>query len=186
MKLEIENFSEYSELNEIGVVKNYEPKECFIHAGQIPKKLGIVKKGLFRYKYTSDEGREYTKAFMLENNFMCSYSSMITHSPSHFSIEAIEHSKVLEVDYNSWKKLISQDKKWDKLLITLLEKAFHIKEKRERENLLLDAESRYKIFLNEYSDLEKRLKQHMVASYIGITPIALSRIKKKVNFINIG
>ena len=48
------------------------------------------------------------------------------------------------------------------------------------EFLLLDAESRYKIFLEEYSTLENRVKQHMVASYLGITPIALSRIRKKM------
>ena len=48
------------------------------------------------------------------------------------------------------------------------------------EFLLLDAESRYKIFLEEYPTLENRIKQHMIASYLGITPIALSRIKKKM------
>ena len=66
------------------------------------------------------------------------------------------------------------------------EKGYATKEKRERELLLLDAESRYKSFIHEFPHLEPRIKQHMIASYLGITPIALSRIRKKMGLINIG
>ena len=63
----------------------------------------------------------------------------------------------------------------------MIEKGFTTKEKRERELLLLDAESRYRIFLEEFPNLEKRVKQHMIASYLGITPERLSRIRKNMN-----
>lgn len=74
---------------------------------------------------------------------------------------------------------------WNKLLIALLEKGYSIKEKRERDLLLLDAERRYKIFLQDFSVLESTIKQHQIASYIGITPIALSRNRKKMGLINL-
>ena len=61
-----------------------------------------------------------------------------------------------------------------------------MKTEREREFLLFDAETRYKSFLNTFPGLERRIKQHLIASYLGITPVALSRIRKKMGFINMG
>ncbi|HYF70321.1 MAG TPA: Crp/Fnr family transcriptional regulator [Ohtaekwangia sp.] len=170
-----------SELKSEGREHRYSPKEFFIRAGQIPKKFGIVQTGLFRYYYLTDDGKEFTKVFMPEHNVISAYSAMIAASPACYNIEAIEPSTVIEIDYDHWQKLRQCDSKWDRLLIFLLEKGYSIKEKREREFLLLDAESRYRIFLQEHADLDKRLKQHMIASYLGITPIALSRIRKDIN-----
>jgi hypothetical protein len=63
-----------------------------------------------------------------------------------------------------------------------LEKGYCIKEAREREFLLFDAKARYRSFLSTYPGLEKRVKQHLIASYLGITPVALSRVRKKNGF----
>lgn len=178
--------SEISELLALGAVKKYRPKTCFIKAGQVPTTFGIVINGLFRYVYISEQGKELTKAFMAEKSFISSYSAMKSGSRSHFYIEALEPSSVFTIPYNDWEKLRAQNPSWNLLLIKLLEKGYSVKEKREREFLLLDAESRYRIFLEEYPDLEKRVKQHMIASYLGITPIALSRIRKKMKLINLG
>ncbi|TPN84402.1 Crp/Fnr family transcriptional regulator [Aquimarina algicola] len=172
--------SEIMEFISISKARDFQAKSYFIREGQIPNELGFVLTGLFRYVYISDEGKELTKVFMPEQSFISSYSSMISKKPSHFFIEAIEDSKVLTISYDCWEKLRKQNPKWNLLLVKLLEKGYSVKEKREREFLLLDAESRYRIFLNEFPKLESRVKQHMVASYLGITPIALSRIRKKM------
>ncbi|MEQ6166325.1 Crp/Fnr family transcriptional regulator [Ekhidna sp. MALMAid0563] len=173
--------SEISEFTEVAKIKAYEVNSNFIKAGQIPKKLGFVLSGLFRYVYLSEDGKEFTKVFMPERSFISSYSAMISRTPSYFFIEAIENSEVLEIPFYSWQSLLKTNPKWNGLLIKLLEKGYTTKEKREREFLLLDAENRYRIFLDEYKDLEGRVKQHMIASYLGITPIALSRIRKKMS-----
>ncbi|GHA35341.1 cAMP-binding protein [Salinimicrobium marinum] len=171
--------SEISELTGIATIKKYPFKSHFIKAGQIPTEFGIVINGLFRYIYISEEGKEFTKVFMPEKSFISSYTAMISGTTSFFFIEAIEDSEVLVIPYHNWQKLNSHNSKWNLLLEKLLEKGYAAKEKREREFLLLDAESRYRIFLEEFPTLENRVKQHMIASYLGITPIALSRIKKK-------
>lgn len=168
-----------SELLAIGKVRNYDAKSYFLRAGQVPHEFGFVLNGLFRYTYISADGKEYTKAFVPERNFISSYSSMVGQRESHFFIEAVEYSQVVVIDYAQWKRLRQEDPKWNLVLISLLEKGYAIKEKRERELLLLDAESRYRIFLSEHPNLEGRVKQYMIASYLGITPIALSRIRKK-------
>lgn len=172
--------SEISEFTKISSIKTFKPKSNFISAGQTPTEFGFVLSGLFRYVYISDEGKEFTKVFMPERSFISSYSAMISKSPSYFFIESIEDSKVLATSYQNWQKLNEQNPRWNLLLVKLLEKGYAIKEKREREFLLLDAESRYRIFLEEYPTIEHRVRQHMVASYLGITPIALSRIRRKM------
>jgi CRP-like cAMP-binding protein len=64
-------------------------------------------------------------------------------------------------------------------LLNILEKGFCIKEKRERELLLLDAEKRYNLFITEFPNLENRVSQQIVASYLGIQPESLSRLRRK-------
>ena len=172
--------SEISEFTEIAQIKTFKQKSYFIREGQIPTEFGFVISGLFRYVYISEQGKELTKVFMPERSFISSYSAMISKTTSFFFIEALENSEVMVISQNKWLKLKEENPKWNLLLIKLLEKGYAVKEKREREFLLLDAESRYRIFLEEYPTLENRVKQHMVASYLGITPIALSRIRKKM------
>lgn len=167
------------ELEDYGKIKTYESKHIFIREGGVPNKIGIIKKGLFRYYYLTVEGKEYTKAFMKEKDIISSYSSMVSGVNSYYTIEAIEQSEVIEITYLQWRKLRESNAKWDKLLISFLEKGYSIKEKREREFLLMNAEDRYAVFKEEHPTLEKRVKQYMIASYIGITPIALSRIRRK-------
>ena len=111
---------------------------------------------------------------------------MIQNRESYFTIEALENSKILVVDYNDWKKLFSGNLSWHKFLITLLQKGYCMKEAREREFLLLSAEERYKSFIRNFPGLENRVKQHIIASYLGITPVALSRIRKNLQTVNIG
>lgn len=158
--------------------------EFFIREGQLPKKIAFVSKGLFRYFYIDSNGTEYTKNFILAGNFITSYSAMITQKPSAMFIEALEDSVVYEISHTDWEQLKAGHSCWKDLLIYFLEKAFSIKEKRERELLLLDAEHRYLIFKEEFPDLDTRVKQHLIASYLGISPVSLSRLKNKS--VNIG
>ncbi len=153
--------------------------EYYIREGQVPKKFAFVEKGLFRYLYINNKGTEFTKNFIPENSFLSAYSAMISQQPSRMFIEALEESYIYEIHYHDWLKLKKGHQCWDKLLITILEKAFSVKETRERDLLLLEAQERYEIFKQEFPTLEKRIKQHIIASYLGISPISLSRIRNK-------
>ena len=123
---------------------------------------------------------------MLENSFITSYSALIQNRESYFSIEALEDAEIIEIDYEKWKTISNNKLCWHKFLLSLVEKGYCIKEAREREFLLFDAEKRYKSFLNFFPGLDKRIKQHLIASYLGITPVALSRLRKKLRDVNIG
>jgi CRP-like cAMP-binding protein len=168
------------EIIKIGKTSLLSPEDNFIRAGEIPNKFAFVISGLFRYLYISEKGQEFTKGLIRSGNFISAYSSMITQTPSYFFVEALEKSEVFEIPYRSWLRLLESDPFWTGFLLRFVEKGFIIKEKRERDLLLLDAETRYRNFLEEFPGMEKRIKQTIIASYLGIQPESLSRIRKKV------
>jgi CRP-like cAMP-binding protein len=164
----------------IGKEKSIMTADYFIKAGETPLKIAYVFKGLFRYVYINDKGDEFTKAIITENNFISSYSAMVLSKPSYFSIEALENSKVLEISWSDFNQLQDNDIFWVKFLMKFIEKGYIIKEKRERDFLLLDAETRYRNFLSEFPGMDQRIKQGIIASYLGIQPETLSRIRRKI------
>ncbi|RXM43142.1 cyclic nucleotide-binding protein [Flavobacterium sp. YO64] len=171
--------NELEELSNICEHKIIDKGDYFIVAGQIPRKMAFVLKGLFRYVYSNENGNEFTKSIITENNFISSYSAMIHNSISHFSVEVLENAEILEIDYLRWLEMKEKNSFWSVFLLQILEKAFCVKEKRERELLLLDAEKRYEIFVAEFPNLESRVSQQIIASYLGIQPESLSRIRRK-------
>ncbi|MFO7656698.1 MAG: Crp/Fnr family transcriptional regulator [Bacteroidales bacterium] len=166
----------------IGRNSSIEASEFFIRTGEIPHKIAFISSGLFRYVYTNDKGEEFTKGIIVENFFLSSYSAMIMGKPSYFSIEALEDSKVFEIFWKDFVQLTEKDIFWLKFLLKFVEKGYMVKEKRERDLLLLDAETRYKNFLTEFPGMDQRIKQGIIASYLGIKPETLSRIRRKIVF----
>lgn len=132
--------------------------------------------GLFRLYYTLADGREYNVAFTLENDFATSYGAMITGLTSKYTIQAIEHSTVIEIPYSTLQMLMDRSHGWERFVRTALERLYIRKEERERELLYLSALERYQAFLLKYPGLEHRIPQYHIASYLGISPVSLSRI----------
>lgn len=163
----------------LGQVKQFNKHHYFLMEGEVPDKLGVVLTGLFRYSYINGKGDEFTKSFLPEGSIISSYSAMVQQQASAYFIEALEDSQVLEIRYTAWEDLLERSPVWQKLLLFSLEKGFIKKEARERAFLLDDAETRYQTFLNDYPGLEQRVSQRIIASYIGIQPESLSRIRKK-------
>lgn len=172
--------TEATDLLTISKLISVERDVHYLASGQIPKKMAFNLKGLFRYVYLDVKGNEFTKSIIPEYNILASYSAMLHQTPSYFAIHALEDSQILEVPYQEWLRLKDANRFWDMFLIRMLEKGFCVKEKRERDLLLLDAETRYKNFLSEFPGLEHRLTLQIVASYLGIKPESLSRIRKKM------
>jgi CRP-like cAMP-binding protein len=166
----------------IGKIKSINALDYFIRAGAVPDKIAFVGSGLFRYVYINEKGDEFTKGIIAENFFLSSYSATIMAKPSYFSIEALEDSQVLEIVWKDFMQLMDNDIFWLKFLLKFVEKGYMIKEKRERDLLLLDAETRYKDFLIEFPGMDQRIKQGIMASYLGIKPETLSRIRRKIAF----
>jgi len=167
-------------LNSLISQKNISIGESYLRAGQTPRTIGYVKSGLFRYFYCDKNGVEYTKGFFPENNVLISLSALVENRESYFSIQALENSTIEQLNYFEFCKQFSDSHWFKNVMIAMMQKAYCIKEERERQFLLFDAEQRYKSFFIRFPGLDKRVKQHMIASYLGIAPESLSRIRKNM------
>lgn len=147
-----------------------------IQAGQLVKHAYFCTMGLFRLYYTLQDGREYNVAFTVENDFATSYGAMVMGTPSFFTIEAMEDSAVIEISYDTLKELADKSRAWERFVYKSVERLYIRKEERERELLYLSAKERYDVFLVKYPGLAHRIPQYHIASYLGITPVSLSRI----------
>ncbi len=152
--------------------------EFFLDAGDQSTELAFVNAGLLRFFYQTLDGKEFNKSFLPENQFAAAYSAFLTGKPARFSIQALEDSHLLVCDLSPVVKLFDHHPCWEKLGRIFAEQLYIKKETREAEFLLDDAETRYRNFQKTYPGLEDRLAQYHVASYLGITPVALSRIRR--------
>lgn len=152
----------------------------FAEAGKRAQTLAFVITGLLRLYYLDHSGNDYTKSFCAENSFVGAYSSLLLGEPSRLFIVTLEDSILLEADYDAYQQLAQSHICWQMVNRQLAESLFIKKEKRESELLLDDATTRYLTFQAEFPGLESRLKQYHVASYLGITPVTLSRIRAQL------
>ena len=155
--------------------------DFFVQAGEIPQTLGFVVSGLLRFYYIDASGNEFNKSFSIENGFVAAYSGLLLGEPSRLFIDAIEDSTLLVANYEAYRMLSAEHLCWQIINRKIAEGLYIKKEKRESELLLDDATTRYLTFRREYPGLEDRLKQYHIASYLGITPVTLSRIRMQLN-----
>ncbi len=151
--------------------------EFFLKAGEVPRHIGYVVAGLMRLYYINTDGVEITKHFCMENTLAISYSAFLLREGSSFYIQALEDTELYVFDYDTYRDLLAGHACWQSVAKKLSDLLFIIKEKREAELLLCNAQERYGRFLKDYPNLEKRLNQYHIASYLGITPESLSRIR---------
>ena len=115
----------------------------------------------------------------MENSFPGSTVALLNSSPSRFSIQALEKSYLLQIDYQAYRGLLLKCDDLKLFHIHYLEKNWVVeKEKREIALVQDNATDRYLRFLDEYPEIEQRLSQYHIASHLGVTPTQLSRIRK--------
>jgi len=155
----------------------------FIREGCRTNRLGFIEKGLFRNIYLTEGGEECTFAFSAENEFIYECKAMRTVDEAQYSIQTIENSTILEVDYKTWVEPFKDSAWWNKILLDLTASELSLKSSREIELMKLNGRERYTHFLEKYSRIEHRVKQHTIASYLGITSVSLSRIRKDMGLV---
>ncbi|HEY0054441.1 MAG TPA: Crp/Fnr family transcriptional regulator [Pedobacter sp.] len=153
--------------------------EYFITEGETAKQIGFLTSGIIRAFYRNREGIEYNKHFFLPSNIIGGYSSLITSTPNKINQQALSDCTMLVANYAQVIKLYDLFPDFERVGRRLAELYFVDKEQREINIVLLDADKRYLIFRQEYPQLEQLIAQYHIASYLGITPTQLSRIRRK-------
>lgn len=160
--------------------KTYKKGDFFLADGQICKHVGFILKGLMRY-YINHDGEDKTYAFAQENNFVCNNESFIPQSPSTKIIQALDDCQILKISYNDLQlfyKSVRQGERFGRLII---EQVF-IQTLQDLSSFYTDTpEYRYEKFIKKYPNLQQRISQYHIASYVGVKPQSLSRIRKRIS-----
>lgn len=163
-------------VNEFTEVK-LEKGDFFAKKNEYSKKIAFVKSGVLRAYYCNDKGKEYNKTFFMKNHFLGAYSSLITGKKNLIDIDCLTDCTLLVCEYKKITILYDLYPKIERLARILAEQFFVQKEKREIELVTLEAKERYLIFKQEYPQLEQLISQYHIASYLGVSPTQLSRIR---------
>ncbi|MDC7999960.1 Crp/Fnr family transcriptional regulator [Aequorivita todarodis] len=158
----------------------YEKGSVLLKNGDICKHSFFVEKGLLRSYMLDESGKEHVIQFAPENWFMVDRSSVYFNDPSESYIEAIEATDVVLIGEDFMCQAAEVSSVFSRYNDKLLHN--HIRQMQKRINLLLGAtaEKRYLSFIDMYPDLLLRVPQWMIASYLGITPESLSRVRKEL------
>lgn len=156
------------------------PKKTFLlKAGEVCRSEVFIVKGCIRTYFIDKKGLETILTFGTENWWIGDIASFNDQTPSKMFIEAIEDCEVLEIQYESKIRLTQAIPKLEHMYLILIQKHLTAYQERLFGNIALSAEERYDIFLDKYPQLPQRISQHLIASYLGISPEFLSRIRNR-------
>lgn len=172
--------SEWMKLKGIATLKKFKKNEYFFTPGAAPSDFGVVMKGAFRHYYLDNEGKEWSKAFATTLGLVGPHSEHLQKIPVRTYIQAITDAELLVVPYTDFYRIIENQLGWEIMLKRITEHFYLEKENREFLLLTADAVTRYKFFLESHKHMLNLIPDYQIASYIGITPQALSRIRKKL------
>ncbi|WP_024955931.1 Crp/Fnr family transcriptional regulator [Sulfurospirillum arcachonense] len=166
---------------------NYDKADTILQAEEVCNKIRFINSGITRMFYFDENAKEFTCHLSFNKNnkniidyFAVDYNGFTTQTPSKYTIEALEKTQMVEISFDDIAEFSSQT--------TVFEEIFKIVNTHinltMRDNFIdinmLSNTDRYKLFIETYKDIYKRIPQYIIASYLGITPVALSRLKAKL------
>ena len=139
-----------------------------------------VLKGAFRSYLVNDEGVDHTIQFAIEDWFISDFNSYISQTPASLFVEALEPSIVQQIAHADVEQLCDLNPKFDRFFRLIAQKSFAYSQRRILSNLGKSAEARYLEFQKLYPAIVQRVPQYALASYLGMSPEFLSKIRKRL------
>ena len=154
--------------------------QFIVRNGDICKYENFVLTGCLRSFYIDNEGQEHIVMFALENWWTADLGSFITQKPADLNVQCLEDSELVQIHYDDLQNLYLEIPKLERFFRIIIQKAFVAAQKRIVNNFSMEATTRYLQFREQYPDIEQRVPQYMIASYLGITKEFLSKIRRKI------
>lgn len=158
----------------------YNKGDFFLEEGRVCKQAGFVAKGLLRY-YINHDGEEKTYGFSQEHQFVCNYESFLPQVPSSKNIQALEDSTVFVISHADLQLFYANVKGGERFGRIAIEAVFLQMLQDLSSFYTATPELRYEQFLTNHSDLQQRISQYHIASFVGVKPQSLSRIRKRIS-----
>jgi CRP-like cAMP-binding protein len=162
--------------------KTLRKKDFFAQDGKICKEIGFIISGSVRFFHLKD-GMDITNYFCFENEYISAYKSFLTETPATTFIQALEDTEVITVTHAEWQRLLAHPAlayKAERFGRLLAEYYLCCYEDRVTAFVTQSPEERYLRLLQTGKDILQRMPQHYIAHYLGITPVSLSRIRKRI------
>lgn len=160
--------------------QEFPKKHILTKTGQTENYLSFIEKGIARF-YIPKEENDLTFNVVFDNGFLSACDSLLTQTPSTYNIETLTDTVLWRITYDNLQTIFSQSKLGNIIARQASEELFLKKQKRELSLLNETAEQRYLNLFKEQSRLIEQIPLKYIASYIGITPQALSRIRKRIS-----
>lgn len=161
------------------VRQEFPKKHILTEVDQIENHLNFIESGIARF-YIPKEENDLTFNIVFDNGFLSAYDSFLTQTPSTYNIETLTDTIIWQITYNDLQTIYKETELGNIIGRQASEELFLKKQKREISLLNLSAEQRYLNLFNEQPKLIQQIPLKYIASYIGITPQALSRIRKRI------
>ncbi len=172
--------AEFEPVTQFCSVMRFAAGEHLHRAGDLAERVYFICSGLVRFYYLTEDGGEHNKSFSVQNQFAGALQRSHQPEPSRYYIEALEPTTVVGISLSGLDSLYTRSLVWANVGRLYMESVAVRKAQREGEFLLDSAEQRYRRFLEENASLADRLPLYHIASYLGITDVALSRIRRRM------
>jgi CRP-like cAMP-binding protein len=160
-------------------VQHLRKGELLTRNGEVCNQVSFINKGLLRFYYLV-EGKEICTGFVAENNYIAQYESFLTRQPSTGNIDALEDCELINLSYDSIQALYRSNPIFETFGRKIAELLFIMISMQTTRLLTLSPEERYQSVIENQPFIIQRVPQYMIASFIGITPEHLSRLRKKI------
>lgn len=160
--------------------KKFNRNEFILQAGEVPKFSIFVLKGCLRQYIVNENGEESIVYFAEERHFIGDLPSIRSKTISNYHFQAIEECELLTISAQNWEQAFIKFSWWTKAHIAGYQKWAELLQQQMAERHTLTGEARYLNLLKARPKLFQRVPQHFIASYLGISPETLSRIRKKI------
>ena len=154
--------------------------DYFIREGEYANEIAFLEKGVVRAFYINNQGKEYNKTIFVAPAIIGSYASLISKEKNRLPQQALSDCVIWRLRFDVIERLSENNYELERLRRKIAEQFFVWNEKKQLEMALMEAKERYLIFREEFSGLEDTIPQHHIASYLGISPTQLSRIRQKL------
>jgi len=188
LELLLNNIGRYIQLDEgevaymrsVARFRKLRRRQYLVQEGDVCKYESFVVKGLLRAYYIDDDGNDHILQFAPEDWWISDLHSFLTETPAQLNVDALEDSELIQFDKENLEKLYQTIPKFERYFRLMLQNAFNAHQQRILQNISQHAEERYLLFRQKFPTLEQRIPQHQIASYLGITPEFLSKIRKNI------
>lgn len=161
--------------------KKLRKKQYLLQEGDVCKNIAFVEKGALKSYSLDERGTENIIQFAFEGWTISDLYSFLTAEPATYTIDAFEDAELILISKSAHEELLQKMPKYETYIRIQITGAYIALQKRLTSIISLPLEEQYKNFTANHPHIVQRVPQHMIASYMGLTPETLSRVRKKIN-----